>query len=175
MSKKKFDTGLDSVFTADREENIRVGSAFLMSDDSAAEAQAKPVERRAANNSHKNFLSDLDFLLQEALPDSFDDLNRGGASASSASSSSKTKTAPAQTSDSRMYSGLDSLIRQTVDIGAIEQDELGKKRISFSVDRTKLDKLKTIARLEKAYLKDVLSKLIDEHIQSYIAQKGIDV
>lgn len=74
-----------------------------------------------------------------------------------------------------MYSGIDSLIRQTVDIGAIEQDEQGKKRISFSVDRTKLDKLKTIARLEKAYLKDVLSKLIDEHIQNYISQKGIEV
>lgn len=144
-----------------------------MSDGGGTEMQAKPVERRAANNSHKNFLSDLDSLLQEALQDSFDDLNRGGASAISFG---KSKTASATpSSDSRMYSGIDSLIRQTVDIGAIEQDELGKKRISFSVDRTKLDKLKTIARLEKAYLKDVLSKLIDEHIQNYIAQKGIDV
>ena len=172
MSKKKFDSGLDSVFSAEKDDKIRVGSAFLMSDDSTSEVQVKPVERRAANNTHKNFLSDLDFLLQEALQDGFDDLNRGG---SSAISSAKSKSVAPTASDSRAFSGIDSLIRQTVDIGAIEQDELGKKRISFSVDRTKLDKLKTIARLEKAYLKDVLSKLIDEHIQKYIADKGLEL
>ena len=174
MSKKKFSTGLDSVFGAEKEDKIRVGSAFLMSDDSATEVQARPVERRAGN-SNKNFLSDLDSLLQEALQYSFNDLNRSGSAVSSAVSSGKTKTAAAPASDSRMYSGLDSLIRQTVDFGSIEQDELGKKRISFSVDRTKLDKLKTIARMEKAYLKDVLSKLIDEHIQKYIEEKGLEI
>ncbi len=171
MSKKKFSDGLDSVFGGEKEEGIRVGSAFLMSDDSAAaDVVAKPAERKVA--SHKNFLSDLDSLLQEALQDSFDDLNRGGASAAS---SGKARTAASPASDQPGFSGIDSLIRATVDIGAIEHDEAGKKRISFTVDRTKLDKLKTIARLEKSFLKDVLSKLIDEHIQKYVAERGLDI
>jgi hypothetical protein len=43
-----------------------------------------------------------------------------------------------------------------------------------AVDKTKLDKLKTIARLENAYMKDILVQLIDEYIREYTKEKGFD-
>jgi hypothetical protein len=43
------------------------------------------------------------------------------------------------------------------------------------VDRSKLDKLKIIARLENSYLKDLLVNLIDGYIVEYTQQKGIDL
>jgi hypothetical protein len=170
MSKKKFNDGLESVFIIDKAERAGVGSSFLMGDNSH-EVEVKAVEKRT--NNHKNFLSDLDSLLQEALHDNINDFNRGMSSSSSAVSTGKSKSN--NPTEARSYAGLDSLIRQTVDLKNFEQDELGKKRISFSVDRSKLDQLKSIARLEKAFLKDVLSKLIDEYIHEYSSDKGIDV
>jgi hypothetical protein len=36
-----------------------------------------------------------------------------------------------------------------------------------------LEKLKAIARLENAYLKDLLTSLIDEYIEEYVQKKGV--
>ena len=75
-----------------------------------------------------------------------------------------------------MRNGLDNLIRQTIDLKEITTDETsGKKRLTVAVDRPKLEKLKTIARLENAYLKDLLVQLIDEYIQEYTKEKGVDL
>ena len=52
-------------------------------------------------------------------------------------------------------------------------EETGKKRLTVTVDKTKLEKLKSIARLENAYMKDILVRLIDEYIQEYAREKGI--
>lgn len=178
MSKKRFNDGLDSVFTAEKEQGITVGSAFLMADNMAS-LEVKTVERRAGST--KNFLSDLDSLLNDALQESINDFNRGGGQAAMRAAnfdSSKSKsTAGSPASDARPggMAGIDALIRQTIDVNTMDLDEAGKKRITFSVDRTKLDKLKTIARLEKSYLKDVLANLIDGYIQEYAKQKGVEV
>lgn len=178
MSKKRFNDGLESVFAAEKEQGITVGSAFLMSDNSAS-FEVKTVEKRAGST--KNFLSDLDSLLNEALQESLDDFNRGGGQAATRAAnfdggkSKSTLGSPASDLRSGGMAGIDALIRQTIDVNTMDLDESGKKRITFSVDRTKLDKLKTIARLEKSYLKDVMASLIDGYIQEYIKQKGIDV
>ena len=72
--------------------------------------------------------------------------------------------------------GLDALIRRTLHIDQFTIDEeTGKKRLTVAVDKMKLDKLKVIARLENAYLKDIMVSLIDEYIQSYTQEKGINL
>jgi hypothetical protein len=43
------------------------------------------------------------------------------------------------------------------------------------VDRTKLEQLKTIARLENSFLKDLLVDLIDEYITEYTQEKGLEL
>ena len=71
---------------------------------------------------------------------------------------------------------MDALIRQTIDIQEITTDEAsGKKRLTVAVDKTKIEKLKTIARLENAFMKDLLVALIDEYIKDYTRRKGLEI
>jgi hypothetical protein len=71
-------------------------------------------------------------------------------------------------------SGLDMLIRRTVEAGSMEVEEErdGKKRLTVTFEKKKLEKLKKIARMEKAYLKDILGDIVAEYIRKYEAQKG---
>lgn len=115
-------------------------------------------------------MSDLDALLQEALEES---LEKYESNQPAPSGKSKTTLAAAPLAAS---SGLDALIRQTVDVQDLGPDEqTGKRRLTVAVDKTKLDKLKLIARMENAYLKDLLVGLIDEYIREYGREKGVDL
>ncbi len=151
MSKKKFSEGLDDLFRDQPHE----AEAWAHAGDTAVR------ERRMVG---KNFMHDLDALLQEAMDDALEQME------TEPPSSSKSKSATAFRSP---VSGLDALIRQTMDVQDLGTDEeTGKKRLTVAVDKTKLEKLKTIARLENAYLKDILVRLIDEYIQEYAREKG---
>ena len=162
MSKKKFSDGLDDLF-----KDQPASEGFW--GNQAADAPAR--ERRAI---HKNFMQGLDSLLQEALEESLDKI--GGelpAASTPLGNKSKSTTAIAHRAP---VSGLDALIRQTIDVQEIVTDEeTGKKRLTVAVDKSKLEKLKAIARLENAYLKDILVHLIDDYIQDYSRQKGFDI
>lgn len=158
MSKKKFSEGLDDLFKD------------LPSEQGAWDQHPgdSPRERKGAS---KNFMHDLDMLLQEAMDEGLGQLESG---TPAPAPSNKSKSAAA--AHRAPVSGLDALIRQTIDVREIVTDEeTGKKRLTVAVDKTKLEKLKTIARLENSYLKDILLQLIDEYIQEYTRQKGIDV
>jgi hypothetical protein len=159
MSKKKFSEGLDDLFND--------GHDAQKSDVYSAERP--PTERKGAA---KRFASDLDSLLQEALEESLErfDADQPDTTTPSAKNKSQNDALPPR------YSGLDALIRQTIDVQEIASDEnSGKKRLTVAVDRSKLEKLKLIARLENSYLKDLLIGVIDEYIEEYRQQKGIDL
>lgn len=157
MSKKKFSEGLDDLFKDHAaEESLRAHSA-----------ETAVRERKTA---HKNFMHDLDMLLQEAMDESLEKLEQEPPAASTPNTKNKS-TASFRTP----MSGLDALIRQTIDIQDLTTDEdTGKKRLTVAVDKAKLEKLKAIARLENAYLKDILVHLIDDYIRGYSRDKGID-
>lgn len=156
MAKKKFSEGLDDLLS-----NSQTGGNASV--DSAA-AVAPPKERRTG---HKSFMSDLDALLQDALDESL---------ARQQDVQTASKSAPKRSVSDTVPHGLDALIRQTVDIQDIMTDEAtGKRRLTVSVDKAKLEKLKTIARLENSFLKDLLIELIDTYIQEYPGKKGVDI
>ena len=160
MSKKRFSEGLDDLFS-----DTKVSVGGLFGNDTAVATPA--VERRSG---HKNFMSDLDTLLQEAMDESFEkhDANRSD----DAMPSNKSKSANRDMRDSLPH-GLDALIRQTVDFQEIVTDEsTGKRRLTVAVDKSKVELLKTIAREENAYMKDLLVSLIDAYIEDYTKQKG---
>ena len=162
MSKKKFSEGLDDLFS-----DTHTGQGNFYGSDSVA---ARAQERKPA---HKNFMSGLDALLQEALEESLEKYEAGQQEAPTPSG--KSKSAGTTSAYRAPVSGLDALIRQTVDIQEITTDETsGKKRLTVAVDKTKLEKLKTIARLENAFMKDLLVNLIDEYIEEYKQQKGLE-
>lgn len=159
MSKKRFSEGLDDLFS---DSKSSVGTLF-------GNPNAAPAPTPERRSSHKNFMSDLDSLIQEALEESFEhqEANRSD----DALPSSKSKSTARETS-SVLPHGLDSLIRQTIDIQEASPDETtGKRRLTVSVDKTKVEQLKAIARLEKSYLKDLLVGLIDDYIAEYTSQK----
>lgn len=121
-------------------------------------------------SSRKNFTTDLDSLLEEALQESFDEQMEASAPAGT-----KAKSFHQQTHRKRPLSGLDRLIRRTVEGGEMrveEQPALGRKRLTVTFEKKKVEKLKKIARLEKAYLKDILGDLVANFIRDYEAKKG---
>ncbi len=161
MSKKRFSEGLDDLFS-DSKSSVE---GFFGNDT----AVAAPVSERKGG--HKNFMSGLDSLLQEALEESLEkyDTNRSD----DAVPSNKSKSTMRETGGA-FPNGLDALIRQTIDVQEIITDETtGKRRLTVAVDKTKIEKLKTIARLENAYMKDLLVALIDEYIEEYARLKKL--
>jgi hypothetical protein len=164
MSKKRFSEGLDDLFS-----DTHSGHGDLFDSGTATAQQA---ERRPA---HKNFMADLDSLLQEALEESLERFEANQPDSATPSGKSKA-TSSASAYRETPLTGLDALIRQTIDVQEITTDEAsGKKRLTVTVDRSKLEKLKTIARLENAYMKDLLVHLIDEYIEEYTQERGLDI
>lgn len=162
MGKKRFSEGLDDLFN-DSHQAEHSGQATGVPET--------PQERR---HGHKNFASGLDSLLQEALEESLEKYEAN--QPDSVTQSGKSKAGTSDAFRSPLRSGLDALIRQTIDVQEIATDEQsGKKRLTVAVDRKKLEKLKVIARLENAYLKDLLVSLIDGYIEEYSQQKGFEL
>jgi nucleoid-associated protein YgaU len=155
MAKKKFSAGLDSLF----DDAFDTSGSGSVSEFSVR--QSGPEQRRS---SVKSFANDLDSLLHEALSESLDRMDAPDDPTLAGKSKSSSQQHP------QHRSGLDTLIRQTLDVQDLtREEETGVRRLTVTVDRTKLEKLKTIARLENSYLKDLLVGLIDE----YIREKGI--
>lgn len=167
MSKKRFSEGLDDLFSSSHASHGELfGNAVVMTSPTGA-GERKP-------SAHKSFMTDLDSLLQEALDESLERYESNQPDSVSASSKTKANSPNALRDAAR--SGLDTLIRQTIDVQELTTDETtGKKRLTVAVDRPKLEKLKAIARLENAYLKDLLVNLIDEYIEEYTQEKGVEL
>jgi hypothetical protein len=170
LSKKKFTTGLDSIFSPEPNAVTGRGTAFLRNpfepDDGKGEKAPKPAKR----SSRKDFTTDLDSLLEEALQESFDEQMEA-----SASSDSKARIFHQQAPRKRPLSGLDRLIRRTVessDMRVEEKPAYGRKRLTVTFEKKKVEKLKKIARIEKSYLKDILGDLVADFIKEYESKKG---
>lgn len=164
MGKKRFSSGLDDLFSELHHEEPKGGAMSELSVSSAPERKHAPVKR---------FSNSIDALLQDALEESIQQFE---ARQQHTPVNTKSKSASKAGVFPRVSTGLDALIRETIDVKSFEkEEESGIKRLTVAVDRTKLDKLKTIARLENSYLKDLLVHLIDEYIEGYSEQKGFQL
>ncbi|MCP3932948.1 MAG: hypothetical protein GY705_28080 [Bacteroidetes bacterium] len=164
MAKKKFTDGLESLF------GDSGGSTF--GTDSPLLADTRKKDKRKSNkrkkrSSGKDFTSDLDTLFQEALNESIDeeiDRRKQRKKTTSSELAKKRSRKP--------LSGLDALIRRTVEDSTMELQQSAIKRVTFAFDRGKFDKLKSIAKTEKAYLKDILGKIVSQYIDEYEKEEG---
>jgi hypothetical protein len=170
LSKKKFTDGLESLFSIDNNKESGQGTTFL---EGADPNEMRPGAARPAvgkSSSRKNFTTDLDSLLNEAMQESFEEQLQERETAANAG---KAQPFHQQAHRRKPLGGLDMLIRRTVERGAVEEDQVtGTRRLTVAFDKEKLNKLKIIARMEKSYLKDILGDIVEEYIRRYENQKG---
>lgn len=177
MSKKKFKKGLESVFHPDPQEEKRgKGTDFLTNPFNPEQRNTDSEEKPRKSSSRKNFTTDLDSLLQEALQESFDEQVEIRKQQRQSANGPSIKAFHKQSAIKRPLTGLDQLIRRTIESSDMNIDEekptSGKKRLVVTFEKEKVDKLKKIARLEKAYLKEILSDLVANFINEYESKKG---
>jgi len=164
MSKKKLKDGLESLFADYAVHNGEQQPAAGTTDRTAAVAvKEKPIDGEK-RSSGKKFASDLENFLQSAFEDSFDRQRNKGISELEETALKKRSHRP--------LSGLDSLIRTTVDPREMHFDEQQPtRRLTIVFDEKKLSKLKEIARLEKTVLRDIIDEIVAGFIMEYERKK----
>lgn len=159
MSKKRFTDGLNDLVNNEYD-TLEVGVV----DQRGVGSNAQPIRKSGG----KRFVTTLDSLLAEVSEDPFFSEPRTGVNRPGKSKTTETSGYRAP------VTGLDALIRQTLQVDHSQDDET-KRRISVIVDRQKLDRLKTIARMEGAFMKDIITELIEEYVLKYSNDKGVEI
>jgi hypothetical protein len=168
VSKKKFSSGLDSLF--DVPDDIQ---------DAVAEAAPSVFEEQnnnvrigsvstARKASSKNFTSDLDSLFSEAFTDAVEEkvekLRRASGIEDPFEDNRRAYKQP--------LSGLDALIRSTIDTSLAGFDHAAVKRLTIFFENYKVDKLKSIAKSERSFVKDLVNGVLTEYINNYEKQQA---
>lgn len=169
MSKKKFTVGMESLFSGLEDDPLREEHARGAANPDAAHdsADANP-EGKSRKSGVKNFSDDLQSFLQEAFAESLD--RQWGQERSD--SAPATQTASSKKRSHKPMGGLDSLLRSTIDPAHIRLDSSSTRRLTLVFDEDKLKKLKSIARVEKTYLRDIIDEIVADFIKAYEQEKG---
>ena len=167
MSKKRFSSGLDSLFDSPRDEQIvQSATATQAPPPSASELEAEVKAVVMKRTTTKNFTSDLDSLFQdaftEALEEKADKLRRSSGLDDPFESKRNTYKKP--------LAGLDALIRETIDTSLMGLEHAPIKRFTIMFENKKIEKLKNIAKQERAFVKDLVGDVLSEFIENYERQ-----
>jgi len=135
--------------------------------DTSDKAEEKEQTRAASRKkktgkapSGKDFSSDLHAFLQEAFEESFQEkINR--------EKPEPTKESKSKSRRQSSSSGLDALIRNTLEPSTMRIDPNSTRRLVVTFKEEQLDKLKTIARQEKTFLKKIIGEIVEGYIQQY--------
>ncbi len=177
MSKKKFNSGLESLFSEGADQDLEQGKVTLLnvkeksSGSTNTRAQAKPKPETSTAAPVKSFTSDLDSLFNDVMTETIEEKVESIIT-------EKVKPKRRRVIARKPLSGLDALFRRTVDNSEeekeVEQVKLERtiKRVSFTFHKDRLLKLKSIAKMEKSYLKDIISEVVSEYIDEYEKKTG---
>lgn len=161
MAKKRFTVGLESLFE-DPNEDKTAGKDLLLF---PVEKTKKNKPAKKIKKTHnKTFTADLQSFLKEAFEDSFEEQTSSQQDDFQQEKGTKKRRR-------KPLSGLDSLIRKTVEPKSMDLLEKPTRRLTLSFDHQKLEKLKSIARLEKTYLKNIIDEIVGEFIEEYEQKK----
>ena len=183
MSKKKFKKGLESLFGDWGGEPIDDVVLELENTEDYQQQASTPKtsphsvkDTSKKTNAGKNFTTDLDSLFQEVMHESIEEQLEIRKEKKKKKKEKEKQEVPKAKKKRRVIprsGGIDSLIRSTVE-GSIMQIEStsNKKRVSFVFDKKKLVKLKSIAKVKKSYLKDVIDEVVARYLAEYEANNG---
>ncbi|MCS6928647.1 MAG: hypothetical protein NZM43_04030 [Saprospiraceae bacterium] len=151
MTKKRFSKGLDDL--------LQQGGETTTATLSGGENLSSVQERR--NNTAKNFARNLESLLNEAMSPEEDPSESEG---HALGSGSQMPLAQVRARGAGIY----ALIRPTeAHLAGATDSNANLKRLTITLERTKLEKLRAIARKENTYLKDLLQRAIDEYLKKF--------
>ncbi|MEN0049163.1 MAG: hypothetical protein AAF806_19040 [Bacteroidota bacterium] len=151
---KGFKAGLESLLLdALQEEQVQRESS----------TPTRPSQRKGRVSSSKSFASDLSSLFEESIVESVQEKVKSLKEKPEQSDKKKEKKRP---------TGLDVLIRRTVESSNVDIEDGPKRRVTFLFDEDKLKRLKDIARSKKAYIKDIVGEIVSEFIEEYEEENG---
>ena len=160
MSKKKFKAGLESLFGDTGGDDQLPGIRPLLVEEETTENKTSIVRsKRAKRRSSKNFTSDLEDLFHSALDKEYKEkIDK--------KPMPKGRDTQIKKRSERPVIGIDALIRRT-SVGT--REEIGihsplKKRVTFTLEKHKIEQLKSIAKSQKAYLKDIVDDIISTYL-----------
>jgi hypothetical protein len=145
MAKKNFKSGLGDLL-----DNAMTGTSKA----EAKKSTRKTAKQTASEKPNKSFMSNLDDLLQEAIEEGVQEQVE----------KIKQKKPTVSKRKKPMF-GLDALIRETVETSQAEVAPKNTKRVTFVFDEAKIEKLQQLARLKKAYVKDIVNEIISEYLK----------
>ena len=156
MSKKKFKAGLESLF-GNPSDDVLPGIRPLLVEE---KEKNKTARKRTKKRSSKNFTSDLEVLFHDALEREYVEVNK---------ETPLTKERDIKKRNDRPIIGLDALIRRTTERKGKDSFATTplKKRVTFTLEKKKLDQLKSIAKAKKSYLKDIIDEIVSEFLTEY--------
>ncbi|MCB0548649.1 MAG: hypothetical protein KDD19_13805 [Phaeodactylibacter sp.] len=167
MSKKRFTEGLESLFGEAAEDTLQENSP-LLSRTEKREAPKSRDEESSKRSSAKDFSSDLQAFLEHAFEESVEEqLEQRKQKRTPISGSAQVKKR-----HRKPLTGLDALIRSTIEPGSMRIEQKSAKRITLTFDPEKLEKLKAIARRERTYLRDIIDEIVAEFLDEYETKKG---
>ncbi len=171
MSKKKFNSGLESLFSEGADQDLEQGKVTLLNTKKKRSSESKnaQVKTDAAAAPVKSFTSDLDSLFNDVMTEAIEE------KVEAIITEKEKPVRKRRIRSSKPLSGLDALFRRTVDKSEEEEEvkiERNIKRVSFTFHKDRLLKLKSIAKMEKSYLKDIISEVVSEYIDEYEKKTG---
>jgi hypothetical protein len=164
VSKKKFTGGLDTLFEVTETVMDNTPSVSQARQAESSTTQSALVRRVTS----KNFTSDLDSLFQEAFTEAVEEklgkMKRASGIEDPFENNRRQYKQP--------LSGLDALIRSTVDTSLAGLDHAAIKRLTIMFEYQKIEKLKSIAKVERSFVKDLVSGVLTEFINDYEKRTG---
>ncbi len=152
MSKKKFKAGLESLFG---DPAVAGMTPFLVEEEKPKIKTVKKIRKRSSS---KNFTSDLETLFSTAVDNEIQEQKK--------QQQIKGKVTTIKKRSDRPVIGIDALIRRTIEDkkeGLTDVVSL-KKRLTITLEKQKLEKLKKIAKEKKTYLRTIMDELVSEYL-----------
>lgn len=158
LNKKNFAVGLETMFHQTLfEDNLKDNPSHL--DKNAGKPAAAKTTKKPAI---KSFADNLELFLNEAIEESVQEKTEDIRAANNAVDGLKDAN---KRNNRKPTIGLDLLIRSTIeDASFVEND---KKRMTFTFDKDKVEKLRQIADLEKQRIRDIIDELVTQFIGKY--------
>jgi len=152
VNKERLFKNLDLVFEESDKDFLKDDSPLLGGRPKKAATKAPHAKPRPApghtSRKRKSFANLLDEIFAQSP-------------AQTAGETSSTR--PTETGARR--AGIDLLISSTIKAKKVERVAPEKKRVTFIIDKVKLQKIKALAKSEKAYVKDVFDRIITDYLK----------